>query len=142
MPDNANEWRKFRVVARSHPCVPCFVLCFIGVKTEEFLDFQGRAGSISIVRWNLRPVIFGCRKMTQKQSRMVPKNDQKKQGPTPFCLPLLQHVAPCTPCSSNHSCIPWRHQCAKQSILESKTTKHFSQFHQRQGKGHFLTEHA
>ena len=38
---------------------PCFVLCFIGVDTEGLLDYQGRAGIISIVRWNLRPVIFG-----------------------------------------------------------------------------------
>ena len=26
---------------------------------EELLDYQGRAGIISIIRWNLRPVIFG-----------------------------------------------------------------------------------
>ena len=38
---------------------PCFVLHFIGVETEGFFDYQGRVGIISIVRWNLRPVIFG-----------------------------------------------------------------------------------
>ena len=38
---------------------PCFVLCLIGVETEGLLDYQGRAGIVSIVRWNLRPVIFG-----------------------------------------------------------------------------------
>ena len=38
---------------------PCFLLCLIGVETEGLLDYQGRAGIISIVRWNLRPVIFG-----------------------------------------------------------------------------------
>ena len=38
---------------------PCFLLCFIGVETEGLVDYQGRAGIISIVRWNLRPVIFG-----------------------------------------------------------------------------------
>ena len=38
---------------------PCLVLSLIGVETEGFLDYQGRAGIISIVRWNLRPVIFG-----------------------------------------------------------------------------------
>ena len=37
----------------------CLVLCVIGVETEELLDYQGRVGIISIVRWNLRPVIFG-----------------------------------------------------------------------------------
>ena len=40
----------------------CFVLCLIGVETEGILDYQGRAGIISIVRWNLRPVIFGVDK--------------------------------------------------------------------------------
>ena len=39
---------------------PCFVLCLLRVETEGLLDYQGRAGIISIVRWNLRPVIFGC----------------------------------------------------------------------------------
>ena len=38
---------------------PCFVLCLIGVETEGLLDYQGQAGIISIVRWNLRPVIVG-----------------------------------------------------------------------------------
>ena len=37
---------------------PCFVLCLIRVETEGLLDYQGRAGIISIVRWNLRPVIL------------------------------------------------------------------------------------
>ena len=41
------------------PCVPLFVHCLIRVEAEGFLDYQGRAGIISIVRWNLRPVIFG-----------------------------------------------------------------------------------
>ena len=44
------------------PCVPLFCtffFFFIGVETEGLLDYQGRAGIISIVRWNLRPVIFG-----------------------------------------------------------------------------------
>ena len=39
--------------------LPCFVLCLIGVETEELLDYQGRAGIMCIARWNLRPVIFG-----------------------------------------------------------------------------------
>ena len=41
------------------PCVPLCVHCLVWVETEGFLDYQGRAGIISIVRWNLRPVIFG-----------------------------------------------------------------------------------
>ena len=39
---------------------PCFVLRLIRVETEGLLAYQGRAGIISIVRWNLRPVIFGA----------------------------------------------------------------------------------
>ena len=37
---------------------PCFVLCLIGLETEGLLGYQGRAGIISIGRWNLRPVIL------------------------------------------------------------------------------------
>ena len=40
------------------PCIPLFVHCSIRVEAEGLLDYQGRAGIISIVRWNLRPVIF------------------------------------------------------------------------------------
>ena len=29
------------------------------MEAEGLLDYQGRSGIISIVRWNLRPVIFG-----------------------------------------------------------------------------------
>ena len=36
-----------------------FALCLRGVKTEGFLDYQGRAGIISIVWWNLCRVIVG-----------------------------------------------------------------------------------
>ena len=36
-----------------------FMLSLLGLETEGLLDFQGRAGITSIVRWNLRPVIFG-----------------------------------------------------------------------------------
>ena len=41
---------------------PCFVLYLIVVETEGLLDYQGQAGIISIVRWNLRLVIFGLNK--------------------------------------------------------------------------------
>ena len=41
------------------PCVPLFAHCLIRMEAEGLLDYKGRAGIISIVRWNLRPVIFG-----------------------------------------------------------------------------------
>ena len=44
-------------LARS-PCV--------GVEAEGLLDYQGRAGIISIVQWNLRPVIFGAEKTSER----------------------------------------------------------------------------
>ena len=37
----------------------CFRLCLIGVETEGLLDYQWRVGIISVVRWNLHPVICG-----------------------------------------------------------------------------------
>ena len=43
VPDNGDEWRKFRVI----PCRRAFRL-------------PGEGGIVSIVRWNLRPVIFGA----------------------------------------------------------------------------------
>ena len=44
---------------------PCFVLCLIGAETEGLLDYEGRAGIISIVWWSLRTVIFGVEKWNQ-----------------------------------------------------------------------------
>ena len=38
------------------PCVPLFCTLLIGVEAEGLADYQGRAGIISIARWNLRPV--------------------------------------------------------------------------------------
>ena len=40
-------------------CVPVFLLISVGLEAKGLLDFQGRRGITSIVRWNLRPVIFG-----------------------------------------------------------------------------------
>ena len=50
-------------------CVPCFVLCSIAVETEGLLDYQGRAGIISIVRWNPHPVIFGLGALKETELR-------------------------------------------------------------------------
>ena len=41
------------------PRIPLFVLILIGLETKNVLDYQGRAGSTSIVQWTLRPVTFG-----------------------------------------------------------------------------------
>ena len=41
-------------------CVPVFCLfSLIGLEAQGLLDFQGRRGIASVVRWNLRPVILG-----------------------------------------------------------------------------------
>ena len=59
-PYDGNDWRKYRVVPRSRtPCVPVFLLMLMGLEAKDLLDFQGRRGITSVVRWNLRPVIFG-----------------------------------------------------------------------------------
>ena len=57
VPDNGHEWRKFRVIPRSHHLCPCTLFTRGG--NRRLLDYQGRAGIMSTVRWNLRPVIFG-----------------------------------------------------------------------------------
>ena len=41
------------------PRVPFFMLIVIGLEAKNRLAFQGRAGIASIVRWSLRPIIFG-----------------------------------------------------------------------------------
>ena len=73
MSDNGNEWRKFRVVPRLHPCVPWFVLRLIGVEAEGLVDYQGTVGIMSIVWWNLRPVIFGVEPQPYARTRAGPQ---------------------------------------------------------------------
>ena len=41
------------------PRIPFFMLILIGLEAKNLLAFQGRRGIASVVRWNLRPVIFG-----------------------------------------------------------------------------------
>ena len=41
------------------PCVPVFLLVLIGLEAKGPLDFRGRRGITSVVRWNLHLVIFG-----------------------------------------------------------------------------------
>ena len=68
MPDvtgrpGAGRWKGVEEAPRRTSRVPlaspylCFF--FIGLETKNILDFQGRAGSTSIVQWTLRPVTFG-----------------------------------------------------------------------------------
>ena len=58
VPDNGNEGRKFRAVPRPYPLHSLVCTLFTKGGSRGLLDYQGRAGIISIVRWNLRPVIF------------------------------------------------------------------------------------
>ena len=57
-PYDANEWRKYRVVPCAHPSRPFVMFVFIDLDAKWLLAFQGRRGIASVVRWNLRPVIF------------------------------------------------------------------------------------
>ena len=70
---------------------PCFALCLIRVETDRLLDYQGRAVIISIVRWNLRPVIFGVDLWAW---RLSCRNSKQSQVPMklaqPFPCPRIQ----------------------------------------------------
>ena len=71
---------------------PCFELCLIGVETERLLDYQGRAGIISIVRWNLCPVIFDVEK---RRVIKTPLNVPEKMYALFSCLEVF-HCHFCT----------------------------------------------
>ena len=58
------------------------------METEGLLDYQRRAGIISIVLWNLRPVIFGVE--SQKGERKQEDNSR-----LPSCNLALSHIRPC-----------------------------------------------
>ena len=64
---------------------PCFVLCLLRLETEWPLDYQGRAGIISIVRWSLRPVIFGVEFLRPKlfEEAVEPGNRSVNQKECP-----------------------------------------------------------
>ena len=59
MPHDGNEWKKYHVVPRVHPSRTLLYAYLIGPEAKGLLAFQGRRGIASVVRWNLRPVIFG-----------------------------------------------------------------------------------
>ena len=52
---------------------PRFVLCLLRVEREGLLDYRGRAGIISIVQWNLRPVIFGVDSRKPRNGPEIPQ---------------------------------------------------------------------
>ena len=59
------------------PRVPFFMLILIGLEAKNLLAFQGRRGIASVVRWNLRPVIFGVEKR-DAQHKFVHHSGRKK----------------------------------------------------------------
>ena len=71
-PQEGNEWRKYHVVPRAHPSRPPVYAYFTeskGLEAKGLLDFQGRRGITSVVRWNLRPVIRVDHRFSQKTTR-------------------------------------------------------------------------
>ena len=73
VPDNGSEGEEVpRRTLLAPLASPCFVLCLIGVATEGLLDFEGKAGITSIVRWNLRPVIFSGKEKAHKHNQIFP----------------------------------------------------------------------
>ena len=73
VPDNGNEWRKFRGVPRQYPLRSLVCILFKkGGSIGAFRLPEGRAGIISIVRWNLRLVIFGVEERVLLWGRVTP----------------------------------------------------------------------
>ena len=77
MPDNGYEWRKFRVALRLHPCVPLFSALFNRGGNRRACRLPGEEGILSIVRGNLRPVIFGVDTLPFSKSRSTNENPGK-----------------------------------------------------------------
>ena len=64
--------------SRGTPRVHLFMLILIGLEAKGLLDFQGQRGITSVVRWSLRPVIFGVDTGTYMLRRLIPiKRDDK-----------------------------------------------------------------
>ena len=81
------QWKWMEEVPRRTSLVPlafpCSVRCLIGVEAEGLLDYQGRAGIISIVRWNLRLVIFGVEMNSPERVRDTIWTLPEKSGKPP-----------------------------------------------------------
>ena len=52
------------------PRVRLFMI-LIGLETKRLLDFQGRRGITSVVRWTVRPVIFGVNNFVSKHYKII-----------------------------------------------------------------------
>ena len=83
------------------PRVPFFMLILIGLEAKNRLAFQGRRGITSVVRWNLRPVIFGvestqspgpssgCHGNFQAQNDHLSPNPSQNESPPPTTLKTI-----------------------------------------------------
>ena len=60
IPRNSPRAPRMAFSLRPRGSVPNQPLTIIGLEAKGLLDFQGRRGIASVVRWNLRPVIFGA----------------------------------------------------------------------------------
>ena len=54
--DCATEMNGGSIASYLAPRVPFSMLIFVGLEAKGLLDFQGRCGIASVVRWKLRPV--------------------------------------------------------------------------------------
>ena len=120
------------------PCVPLFVHCLIRVEAEGLLDCQGRAGIISIVRWNLRPVISGvdfrgqkrCREKTPRISNFRPKFCSEKCSE--FSPNVFENFSRALflgkrrPLKFHQNSPPFSFQCQIPKQLQRKTSQKFS----------------
>ena len=58
-PHDGYEWKKYGVVPCAHPSRTLLSAYFNSSENKAALSFPGGRGIASVVRWNLRPVIFG-----------------------------------------------------------------------------------
>ena len=78
VPDNGNDWRKFRAVPRLHPLRPLVCTSLIGVETEALLDYQGRAGDHFHCAVEPSPGHIRCRTIDLQTFRKKTKGQQLK----------------------------------------------------------------
>ena len=71
-PHRAGQWKWMVEVPRRTSLAlfasPCFILPLKGMETERLVDYQGKAGIISIVRWKPLPGHIWCRTMRRRCS--------------------------------------------------------------------------
>ena len=85
MPDNGNDWRKFRAVPRSYPLrsLSSALLRLIGLETKNVLDYQGRAGDYFHCTVERSPGHIRCRFFCWLGHQLLPRSRDISPYPPP-----------------------------------------------------------